>query len=222
MLFAGRQNYFEQHGNYNVIDYYDMIEKGYIDKDYYVWWGIEDHKLYDIAKTELLELSQKEAPFNFTMLTVDTHHIDGYVCDICDNTYDSQLANVIQCADNQIYDFINWCKGQSFYEDTVILITGDHFRMDSSLVENAPERRLYNCFINSAKTPSGSIKNRIFTSLDLFPTTLSAMGFEIKGNRLGLGTDLFSDTDTLAEEIGYDAFNAELGKYSKYYEENFE
>lgn len=220
--FAGRQNYFEQHGNYNVIDYYDLIEKGYIDKDYYVWWGIEDQKLYDIAKTELLELSQKDAPFNFTMLTVDTHHIDGYVCDICGNAYESQLANVLQCADNQIYNFINWCQEQPFYENTVIVITGDHFRMDSSLIKNAPEKKLYNCFINSAKVPIGTIKNRTFTSLDLFPTTLSAMGFKIQGNRLGLGTDLFSDTDTLAEKLGYDAFNAELGKYSKYYEKNFE
>lgn len=39
--FGGRQNYFEQHGNYNVIDYYDMIEKGYIDEDYYVWWALK-------------------------------------------------------------------------------------------------------------------------------------------------------------------------------------
>lgn len=136
--FGGRQNYFEQHGNYNVIDYYDMIDEGYVDEDYYVWWGIEDQKLYEIAKTELLELSQNDAPFNFTMLTVDTHHVDGYVCDICGDTYESQLANVLQCADNQIYDFINWCEEQDFYDDTVIVITGDHFRMDSSLVEGRP------------------------------------------------------------------------------------
>lgn len=187
--------------------------------------GIEDQKLYDIAKTELLELAKKDAPFNFTMLTVDTHHVDGYVCDICESTYDSQLANVLQCADSQIYNFINWCKEQDFYDDTVIVITGDHFRMDSSLVSEADEvngRRLYNCYINSAKEPAGSMKNRTFTSLDFFPTTLSAMGFEIEGNRLGLGTDLFSDTSTLAEELSFEVLDAELGKYSKYYEDNFE
>ena len=223
--FGGRQNYFEQHGNYNVIDYYDMIEKEYIDKDYYVWWGIEDKKLYDIAKTELLELSSNDTPFNFTMLTVDTHHVDGYVCESCTNTYDSQLANVLQCADQQINDFIIWCQQQDFYEETVIVITGDHFRMDSTLVSVAADesgRRLYNCYINSAKEPALPTQNRIFTSLDFFPTTLSAMGFDIAGNRLGLGTDLFSTQKTLAEELGFEAFNTELGKYSKYYEDNFQ
>lgn len=221
-IFGGREAYFTQHGNYDVVDYYDAIDKKYIDEDYFVWWGYEDLKLYDIAKTELLELSKKGKPFNFTMLTVDTHHVDGYICENCQNSYPDQLANVLQCADSQIYDFINWCKNQEFYEDTVIIITGDHYRMDSSLIPENAERSLYNCFINSAVEPTGDTKNRSYTSLDLFPTTLAAMGFEIEGNRLGLGTNLFSNVATLSEEMGFEAFDTELGKYSKYYKENFE
>lgn len=215
--FAGRKNYFEQHGNYNVIDYYDLCDKGYINEDYYVWWGIEDQKLYEFAKDELLELANGSEPFNFTMLTTDTHHVDGYVCDICEDTYPEQLANVVHCADVQIQNFIDWCKEQDFFENTTIVIVGDHLRMDSSLVADFEERKTYNCFINSVKTPMSSIKNRTFTSLDFFPTTLSAMGFEIEGDRLGLGTDLFSGTATLAEELGFDVFNTELAKYSAYY-----
>ncbi len=220
--FAGRQNYFEQHGNYNVIDYYDLIDKGYVDEDYYEWWGIEDQKLYKFAKKELLKLSKKSQPFNFTLLTTDTHHVDGYICDICEDTYSSRLANVIKCADNQIQDFIDWCKEQDFYENTTIVIIGDHLRMDSSLVADFDDRKTYNCFINSVKTPTSSVKGRIFTSLDFFPTTLSAMGFEIEGNRLGLGTDLFSDVPTLAEQIGFETLDVEFAKYSEYYTKNFE
>lgn len=219
--FAGRAKYFQQHGPYEMHDYYYAVEKGYIPQDYYVWWGYEDQKLYDIAKTELLELAESGEPFNYTMLTVDTHHVDGFVCENCKVTYGHTLANVLECADNQIYDFILWCQQQDFYEDTVIIITGDHYRMDSSLVADK-ERRLYNCIINSDTEVLGSKTNRIFTSLDLFPTTLSAMGFNIEGNRLGLGTDMFSGKSTLAEELGLEALNAELGKYSDYYVEEFE
>lgn len=219
--FAGRQKYFEQHGNYEVKDYYYAIEKGYIDEDYFVWWGYEDAKLYEIAKAELLEIAKKDEPFNFTMLTVDTHHIDGYVCANCGQGYDHQLKNVLECTDNQIDEFILWCKQQEFYEDTVIVISGDHFRMDSSLVADK-ERRLYNCIINSECEILGETSNRIFTSLDLFPTTLAAMGFKIEGDRLGLGTNLFSDRQTLAEELGVDYFINELSKYSDYYVEEFE
>lgn len=219
--FAGRQSYFEQHGNYEVHDLLHAKEQGYIPQDYLVWWGYEDLKLYDIAKKELAELARGDEPFNYTLLTVDTHHVDGYICDACQSTYEHRLGNVIECADNQIADFITWCQEQDFYEDTVIVISGDHFRMDSSLVAEK-NRRLYNCYINADCELMGDAENRVFTSLDLFPTTLSAMGFQIEGERLGLGTNLFSKVPTLAEELGYEYFNGELGKYSKFYVENFE
>jgi len=43
---------------------------------------------------------------------------------------------------------------------------------------------------------------------------------EIKNNRLGLGTNLFSQEETLLEKYGHD-MNLELAKNSKYYQENF-
>ena len=219
--FGGRYSYFTQHGGYEIFDYNTAIDRGYIDKDYKVWWGFEDAKLYDIAKDELTRISQLDQPFNFTMLTVDTHHIDGYVCDLCEDEYGTQLANVVACADRQIYEFIDWCKQQDFYDDTVIIITGDHPRMDTSLVNKADPRTVYNCFINTACPEPARTTNRTFTSVDLFPTILSSMGFSIEGNRLGLGTNMFSCLDTLPEQMGLDKFNDELGRYSIYYIENF-
>lgn len=162
-------------------------------------------------------------PFNFTMLTVDTHHVGGYKCNLCQDIYSENLANVISCADKQLFDFIQWCKEQEFYKNTVIVIVGDHPRMDSILVGEVSyyDRTVYNCFINSAKNVNISCKYRKFSTVDLFPTVLSAMVFEIDGDRLGLGTDLFSSTETYSEEMGFDQFNEEMSKYSRYYIDNF-
>jgi phosphoglycerol transferase len=55
----------------------------------------------------------------------------------------------------------------------------------------------------------------------MFPTTLAAMGCEIEGERLGLGTNLFSGKKTLAEEMGYDRFNKQLSQRSDYYAVEF-
>ena len=219
--FAGRDLFFSQHGGYEIFDYNTAIEQKYIVDSYKVWWGIEDAKLYNIAKDELLRISQLDQPFNFTMLTVDTHHIDGYVCRQCEDTYDTQLANVVACADKQVYEFINWCKEQYFYENTVIIITGDHPRMDTSLVDGAPVRTVYNCFINAEGSDTARTINRTYTAVDLFPTILSSMGFTIEGDRLGLGTNMFSDLETLPELMGLEKFNSELDKYSKFYIDNF-
>ena len=61
-------------------------------------------------------------------------------------------------------------------------------------------------------------KNRLFTTLDLFPTTLAAMGVEIEGERLGLGTNLFSGEKTLPEKYGYEKMFEELKKKSLFYD----
>ena len=57
--------------------------------------------------------------------------------------------------------------------------------------------------------------------MDLFPTTLAALGCEIEGDRLGLGTNLFSGKKTLAEEMGYDRFDRDISQKSEYYAEEF-
>ena len=130
----------------------------------------------------------------------------------------------MECADRQIAEFIAWCKQQPFYEDTVIIISGDHPRMDKVLVENEPdflERTIYNCFINAQVEGSINMKNRDFTSMDMFPTILASLGYQIEGNRLGLGTNLFSQRETLAEEMGVLELQKQLNMQSDYYMSHF-
>ena len=222
--FGGRKTYFEVHGNYKIFDLQSARDAGYVAADYdNGFWGIEDSILYDIARDELTKLAEGDAPFNFTMLTVDTHHVGGYVCSECGDEYTKKLGNVVACADSQLYSFVSWCMEQDFYEDSVIVIMGDHPRMDSQLVKGVDffDRTMYNCFINSAVEPEGDTKNRVFSSLDMFPTVLAAMGFEIKGNRLGLGTNVFSDNQTLCEIFGLEEIEQAVSLPSSYYREKF-
>ena len=54
--------------------------------------------------------------------------------------------------------------------------------------------------------------------MDNFPTTLAAMGVKIEGDRLGLGTNLFSSQDTLYETYGKE-MDAELSRRSLFMEQ---
>ena len=223
--FGGREAYFSQHGMDEILDIYTARQDGIIPKNYFVWWGMEDLHLFEYAKQKLTEISAMDQPFAFTMLTVDTHHVGGYQCDLCQpsvsgETYDQSIS----CSSRQVAAFVEWIQAQPFYENTTIVIVGDHESMDNGyferMVEDDYRRMMYNCFINSAATPK-RLTNRQWTAVDLFPTTLAAMGATIEGNRLGLGTDLFSGQVTLCEKYGFEAFNEELSKASDYYEENF-
>lgn len=218
--FGCRDDYFSYHGKYEIYDYKYAIKNELINKDYKVWCGYEDKKLFDFAKDKLLEISKSDEPFNFTMLTADTHFPDGYLDSSCEKKFKDNYSNSFSCMDSMIYEFINWIKEQDFYKDTVIIITGDHFTMQETFfdsIDSGYNRSVYNAFINTDKVPVNS-KNRVFTTLDMFPTTLSALVVSIENDHLGLGTDLFSSSETLAEELGYDAFNNELMKKSAFYE----
>ena len=153
-------------------------------------------------KEKLLELAQQDNPFNLTMLTVDTHFEDGYVCDICPDTFgDNQYANVMACSSRQVKEFIDWVQQQDFAADTTIVISGDHQTMDSDFCEDVDkdyERRVYTTYINAGAEKQTNEK-RNYTTFDNFPTTLAAMGVEIEGDRLGLGTNLYSTQQTLTE-----------------------
>jgi phosphoglycerol transferase len=53
--------------------------------------------------------------------------------------------------------------------------------------------------------------------MDFFPTILASIGVSIEGDRLGLGTNLFSERKTLLEEYGYNYLYQELRKKSNFY-----
>lgn len=218
--FGGRRQLFTQHGNYDIWDYNTAKQDGKIAQDYYVWWGYEDAKLFEYAKEQLSALASEPEPFNFTMLTVDTHYEDGYVCPLCRDDYGDQYANVIACSSRQVSEFIDWIQQQDFYWNTTIVLAGDHLSMGNRFFQNYGDytRTTYNCFINAVNWTDAT-HNRLFSTMDLYPTTLAAMGVEIEGDRLGLGTNLFSDRPTLMEEMGVDAFRQELDKTSRFYNE---
>ncbi len=233
--FGGRREYYTQHGTDRIYDLFTAREEGIIPSDYWNnFWGFEDMYLFQYAKMKLTEMAEEESPFAFTMLTVDTHHPDGYHCIFCQNDYDGnfyddephykQFANVMSCSSRQVAEFVEWIQQQDFYENTTVIVTGDHLSMNHGYHNNYTEddhiRRIYNCFINPAAEAENA-KNRAFTTLDMFPTTLAAMGCTIEGDRLGLGTNLFSQRQTLSEELGYGYLCNEIAKVSDYYQNNF-
>lgn len=222
--FGGRKSYFDYHGDYEIYDYNYAKENSWIDSNYHEWWGYEDKKLYEFAKNILNDISEDE-PFNLTMLTADTHATDGYVDETCKTVYDQKYLNAYNCTDKMLGNFIEWIQEQDFYENTTIVIVGDHLTMQGNIFDlfdadedKWTERKTYNTIINSRESTENN-KNRNFTTFDLYPTVLSSLGFKIEGDRLGLGTNLFSDKKTLLEKSNYDDFNSELEKKSAFYEE---
>ena len=219
--FGAEYTLFTNHG-YEIEDYNYAKENGLIPEDYYEFWGYEDRKLFSFAKDKLESISQDEEPFSMVISTIDTHPIDGYLDKECSDTLNYQYGSSILCEDSIIEDFITWVQSQDFYDNTVIVITGDHISMQTDIKEHLKDknREIYNVFINTGISFVNS-KNRDITPFDMYPTILYSLGFKIENNRLGLGTNLFSDEKTITEKYGYEYVIKELPKYSNFYYDKF-
>lgn len=225
--FGGLNFYYTSHGGFNIIDYRGAKKLGLIPEDYSVWWGYEDDKLYEFAKQELTRLSETGKPFHFCMETADTHFPDGYQVPGMPTPYESPYANVILYSQEQTVKFIRWIQQQPFYENTTIVLIGDHLSMDQKFFESFDrdyKRTCFNLILNPAPNVrdinENRLHNRDWANFDMFPTILASLGVEIEGNRLGIGTNLFSNEQTLFERDGVDEVNSILDQRSNFYNEN--
>lgn len=220
--FGGRDKLFKEHGNYEIYDFNSAIEEGKKTKEDFVWWGFSDKDLFEYAKEKLLNFSEKEETFNLTMLTVDTHAVNGYYCEDCKDNFDEPYFKTLNCSSRRIQQFIEWVKEQDFYENTTIVLCGDHPSMQPTtfdgLQEKGYERTVLNIIINPAIEPENT-KNKNASTMDMFPTTLASLGATIEGEKLGLGTNLFSDKTTLIGKYGLEYVEKELQKKSVFFED---
>lgn len=223
--FAGTDSFFTNHGSFEITDIQSKKDDGTLPKDYHEWWGFEDEKLFDYSRKKLQEISQADDPFNLVMLTSNTHFPDGYTSSSCTYKNEDPYSQSIYCNDQQVSQFISWVMDQPFYDETTIVLVGDHLSMDAEHfkgIDPKYQRTTFNLILNSkANRKSAHFHNRQFTSTDYFPTVLASLGYTIKGDRLGLGTNLYSETPTLMERDGSEVVNDELCKTDLYYSTNF-
>lgn len=178
---------------------------------------VPDKETFKFANQILDTISE---PFSLTFFTIDTHSPSGIYDPDCvkiadENDEDERLKASVRCVSRELKVFIDSLKNKAYYENTSIVIFGDHLFMGTRLVKDFPNRKWIDIFINPAKD-SVLEDNRIFSDMDMFPTILSSMSFDIKGDKLGLGTDLFSGKQTLAETISLDTLNREIMNISKH------
>ena len=210
--------YVKENGDFKVFDINTAKKSGLVDKNYFVWWGLEDKKVLEFSKEEILNLYKENKPFAFVLFTMDTHFKDGYIDESCTTPFKEHLANSYACSSKMVNEYLNWIKKQDFYDNTTIVLMGDHQVMQDSFYKEHKdyERVNYNAIINSVA--SGNTKNRQFSQFDMYPTILASIGATIEVNRLGFGVNLYSEEKTMLEILGKDNFDKEILKKSDYYD----
>ncbi len=97
-------------------------------------WGLNDRVLFDKAKDVYSKLVVTKKPFNLSLVTVDTHFPKGYPDSEMDKYIDPSTPRgthefTYACLSYHLADFIRFMKSQPNYENTVVVIIGDHLLM---------------------------------------------------------------------------------------------
>lgn len=219
LSFGALEDFFIKHGNYKIYDPDTLNENRIkLTKDQKGKWGFNDKYMFELAKERITELSKQDEPFNITMIGIDTHPMDGYKGDYTIKEFKSQYENVYATESKLIKEFVDWFKTQPSYNDTVIVIIGDHLCMQTNFTKGhkLENRGRYNVILNSSVKSKNKI-NRSFTAVDTTPTILASLGATIKGNKIGLGTNLYSEEKTITEKYGLNYVNKELQNASDLY-----
>lgn len=176
--------------------------------------GVNDATLFDYAKKKL-QMFSPEKPFMLTLFSLDTHTPTPYYSSTCNRTF-NDLRDTFMCTDSTVSDFIDWLKSSPYWENTTVIIVGDHLLPLRIKAIGSPHRGIYNVFLN---LPENLVINsqKIFSTFDLAPTILESIGVTLKPRAFGLGRSLFAQEPTLTETKGIDKFYTLLLQKSKIY-----
>ncbi len=100
------------------------------------------------------------------------------------------IPAIVKCSSRQVADFLKFIQDNGYDKDTNIVIIGDHlFHKDSTLNDiSKSERYIFNRFISQDNYQTNSEE---ILHVDMLPSILTFIGFEVEGERLGLGKNKF-------------------------------
>ena len=235
--FTQKEAFFKSHGITEVYSKEYFMEHGYpLNEDNAgTIWGYNDEFLWTRFKEYLIGTSNKEQPFAVVFETVDTHLPDGFAKSKF--RIHNDMRDAVRASSIMTKDFLEWAKKQPWYDNTVILIVGDHlWQMPeksafTNFVKKSANRQIYNVFLNAHNVRKGVVHvDGGWSSHDMAPTILDAMGIDyhattesgnVVKNRVGLGISLLSNKKTLVSEYGIQHVNNELGRPSSFYNRLF-
>ncbi|MDA5093108.1 sulfatase-like hydrolase/transferase [Aliiroseovarius sp. KMU-50] len=173
-------------------------------------WGMNDDLLFKRVKDELRHLATSEKPFVLSTLTLSTHGPNAYLSTDCVPSRGAVtlLPKAISCTGHYVNDLLAEIDRLGIREDTVVLLISDHLAVRNtlypSLLERADDRRNLVMFL-TGDVPQTI--NRYGSMMDIYPTILDILGYELADGRANLGVSLLHDTKNFLEVYGKDTFD---------------
>lgn len=156
-------------------------------------WGLPDDLLFEQAKHTLARLIKNKQQFNLSILTVDTHGINGELNKTCAGRGAKNFEDIVECTATEVAEFVQYIEAQNWLDQVTVVIMGDHRAMENEVSDKlrlSENRYIFNLIVGK-NLPSKS--SDIIIHFDWLPTILHALGFSFPENKLALGRSALGD-----------------------------
>jgi phosphoglycerol transferase MdoB-like AlkP superfamily enzyme len=166
-------------------------------KDWNSKWGVHDHVLFNRVVSDFKDESQ--FPFFKTILTLTSHEPYEFpgVYKFGNDSELNKFKSSMSYTDKSVYDFVEFAKKQSWWDNTLIVITGDHghhLPKTPEKIFNNPRRfQIPMLWIGGALALKGIYNDNIGSQVDLSFTLLDLLNGD--NSNFKYGTHLFNSKE---------------------------
>ena len=159
--FANMKAYLLGAGFNNIVD-----KNNFEKKDQNSKWGAHDHI---VSKRLIKDLAGFKQPFFTTWLTLSSHEPfeTGTAATIPGSDTESKFLNSLHYSDSVVYEFIEQCKLQSWWNNTLIVILADHGHRIPSTGNKIDDFRIPILWLGGAVASKNTIIKNIVSQTDL-------------------------------------------------------
>lgn len=113
----------------------------------------------------------------------------------------------VECANALANNMLNRLEKDGLLENTIVILQSDHLLMGSEFARQLNQMERRNLFIAFGPGIKPAKIERSALMIDIFPTILNILGYDISDDAAGLGISLLSKNQTLVEKLGSEKLN---------------
>ncbi|MEX2461319.1 MAG: LTA synthase family protein [Paenibacillaceae bacterium] len=199
---------------YPALGFSNYFDKPFYTNDNFNSIGASDEELYRVGLEKITAISQQNKPFYTQFITLSSHHPFKIPEDkknkaLLNSLTRSQFGDyllAVNYTDYALGVFIDGLKKAGLWENTVLVVYGDHFGLqpkdntaaaiyEAIGIKYHPEVSRFNIplFIHAPNLPQGEVISQVGGQLDIMPTVANLLGISLKDeNFVHFGQDLMN------------------------------
>ena len=202
---ANNPSFWNRTEMYKALGFDDFISSKNLVIDEYLGWGLNDKSFL----RQTLEKIDTTKPFYSFFITLSSHHPfnyfqehEGFDTGKYEGTFLGNYIKAVSYVDEAMGEFLNDLKQRGLYDNSIIVIYGDHAAVQKDQSDILKEFIGYEnnefnwitlqktpCFIRFPGMENTGVKKITAGEIDILPTIANLMGFDAPH---ALGKDLFN------------------------------